>query len=224
MNYLIASFRNFTTENLERLLAKDNRNMFFTIHSCREVVNRQLHLQDSYNFMAGVRNDGNSTMTLEEINANHSVVTSILQKMVNNFYSIPFSITCSNRFIYWQLDRRLKSPLGSLISGMLKIMTTYEVSGDTEEEFSKNFIDACTKDGTLGSISTISSVITCYYLFLNFTGFPPDPNTTSIYGTHDYLHRHRSSISSNILVPEEKKKYLNYLKEINIPSMYANLV
>jgi len=179
MYYLLANLRNFNRETLEGALVRRHGT---TMHSCREVVNREFH-RKGINFIAASTNgSSNSPFLCMEVLTNTEYVTKLLQEILNTD-----SMICSNRFFYCTSQTNVISPRGSLISGILKMIVSHQITSTTYDKFKEDLIRLCISTDTLGDRSTGLSVGIAIKLFSEFSNLPTDPSGDSGYGTAGYL-------------------------------------
>ena len=217
MEYLLSRMINFDKENLENSLYR--RKILTYVTGCREVANREIHARN-YNFFTAVDNFNFSFKSLE-ILADLDNVTRILQYLTRTD-----SIFCGNRFFYrTNTSKYFYSPMGSIITGILKLIVSHKIESSDYETFVKELIELCfTHTKTLGSEEVSTSVGVAIKLFLDRVDLPSDPRGNYTYGTFDYLTSSRWRII-NILGESKTDEYKNYFTKLGAkPEILSRLI
>lgn len=198
MIYFLVQASKLDENSLRSFMNKQNSSTLrFTSHGCREIANRNANHNMTTNLiMCDSGTNGGTQFIPNEILTDTSIVTQALQKIQDN--SKPNNtrkIVCGNRFFMFDTTELLRSPLGSLYTGMLKILTTETIEANSLDDFSSKFISRCVNTTILGTATVSATVALVYYLFLNYPNMPGGFNANT-YGTHEYYTSRKSQIKT----------------------------
>jgi len=194
--YQLANIQDFSEQSLIRFLLRIGvTNAVY--YTCREVLNRALQDNPRNILVAGEEAPtDNKYFNCKEVLGNRENIERLLQEILDrNMSSHGIRITVGNRFFCWSPATAMRSPIGSLISGILKIVVRFPCEETDYDKFKTEIITTAVKaGGYLSDYTTNASVAIAIKLFSEYP-MPDDPHRGySAMGTNNYLQNMRSSI------------------------------
>lgn len=188
--YRLGTVSGFTLKNLSDFLSGNrSADVYYNGFSCREVLNRHTRSHET-NLMivhSGGDGKGNFIDSLE-IKGNRDNLQRLLQSIIDLNNPDKTKVIVGNRFLCFENPVRLRSPLGSLIAGIHKIVVRDSVEEEEYEKYKDALIDKILTAGSYlnGTITNLSvAICTKYY---SEYPMPDDPEGLgSAYGTMYYL-------------------------------------
>lgn len=227
MYYLMGNAYRENKESLQNFLLKNERTDT-GLYSCREVLNRAL--QDrSRNILVADQNQLIPGKYFEpmEVLGNRENIQKLLQNIIRNNVDGSIEVVVGNRFFYWTPATRMRSPVGSLIAGILKIVVKFSCVSEDYEKFKKELMDTAISAGSyLSDYTTNASVAMAIKLFSEYK-MPSDPNAGySAMGTNQYLQNVKYYEPTNF---ESRRKelyedFLTVIKESTVNHFFRDEV